>query len=44
VRADDGAKVPLAVVEYHIYRRHFLAFRMSPHAFLEIMSEVMAQA
>lgn len=41
VRADDGAKVPL--VEYHIYRRHFLAFRMSQHAFLEIMLELMTE-
>ncbi|KAH8987395.1 hypothetical protein EDB86DRAFT_3065752 [Lactarius hatsudake] len=30
VKADDDAKVPL--VQYQIYRRHFLAFRMSRHA------------
>lgn len=37
---DDDAKDPL--VKYHIYRRHFLAFRMSQHAFLEIKPEAMA--
>ncbi|KAI9455906.1 hypothetical protein BJY52DRAFT_1151366 [Lactarius psammicola] len=41
VKADDDAKVPL--VQYHIYRRHFLAFRMSRHAFLEIKPEAMTE-
>jgi hypothetical protein len=38
VRADDEAKVPVA--QYHIYRRHFIFFRMSRHAFLKIKTEV----
>lgn len=38
MRADDDAKVPVA--QYHIYRRHFVFFRMSRHAFLEIKPEV----
>ncbi len=41
MKADDDAKVPL--VQYHIYRRHFLAFRMSRHAFLEIKPEAMTE-
>src|SRR6266576_4134509 len=41
VRADDDAKVPVA--QYHIYRRHFVFFRMSQHAFLEIKPEVTAE-
>lgn len=38
MRTDDDAKVPVA--QYHIYRRHFVFFRMSRHAFLEIKPEV----
>jgi hypothetical protein len=41
VRANDDAKVPVA--QYHIYRRHFVFFRMSRHAFLEINPEVTAE-
>ena len=41
MKADDEAKVPL--VQYHVYRRHFLAFRMSQHAFLDIKPEVMTE-
>ncbi|KAI0248357.1 hypothetical protein BJV78DRAFT_1107956, partial [Lactifluus subvellereus] len=37
IRANDDAKVPVA--QYHIYRRHFLVFRMLRHAFLEIKPE-----
>jgi hypothetical protein len=38
VRANDDPKVPVA--RYRIYRRHFVFFRMSRHAFLEIKPEV----
>ena len=38
MRENDDAKVPVA--QYHIYRRHFVFFRMSRHAFLEIKPEV----
>ena len=38
VRANDDAKDPVA--QYHVYRRHFVFFRMSRHAFLEIKSDV----
>lgn len=38
VRANDDAKVPVA--RYRIYRRHFVFFRVSRHAFLEIKPEV----
>ena len=38
VRANDDAKV--LVAQYHTYRRHFVFFRMSRHAFLEIKPEV----
>jgi len=38
VRANDDAKVPVA--QYHIYRRHFVFFCMSRHAFLETKPEV----
>ena len=41
MKADDDAKVPL--VQYNIYHRHFLAFRMSQHAFLDIKPEVMTE-
>jgi hypothetical protein len=41
VRTNDDAKVPVA--QYHIYRRHFVFFRMSRHAFLEIKPEVTAE-
>ncbi len=41
MKAGDDAKVPL--VQYHIYRRHALAFRMSRHAFLEIKPEEMTE-
>ena len=41
MRADDDAKVPVA--QYHIYRRHFVFFRMSRHAFLKVKSEVTAE-
>lgn len=41
VKADDDAKVPL--VQYQIYSRHFLAFRMSRHAFLEIKPEAVTE-
>jgi hypothetical protein len=40
VRTNDDAKVPVA--QYHIYRRHFVFFRMSRHAFLEIKPDVTA--
>jgi len=38
VQANDDTKVPVA--QYHIYRRYFVFFRMSRHAFLEIKPEV----
>ncbi|KAF8506524.1 hypothetical protein F5888DRAFT_1790993 [Russula emetica] len=41
VRANDDANV--SVAQYHIYRRHFIFFRMSRHAFLEIKPEVTAK-
>jgi hypothetical protein len=41
VRTNDDAKVPVA--QYHIHRRHFVFFRMSQHAFLEIKPEVTAE-
>jgi len=41
VKSDDDAKVPL--VQYHNHRRHFLAFRMSQHAFLDIKPEAMTE-
>jgi len=34
VKADDEEKVPVA--EFHPHKRHFLVFRMSRHAYLEI--------
>ena len=41
MRANDDAKVPVA--RYRIYRRHFIFFRMSRHALLEIKPEVTAE-
>lgn len=38
MQANDDAKVPVA--RYRIYRRHFVFFRVSRHAFLEIKPEV----
>lgn len=38
VRADSDDKEPL--VQYHPYKRHFLVFRMSEHAWLEIKPDV----
>ena len=38
IRADTEDKAPLVVL--HPHKRHFLVFRMSKHAFLEIKPEV----
>jgi hypothetical protein len=43
VKADDDSDAKVPLVQYHIYRRHFLAFRMSQHAFLDIKPEAMTE-
>ncbi|KAF8134472.1 hypothetical protein EV363DRAFT_1323612 [Boletus edulis] len=40
VNADDEEKVPIA--EYHPFKRHFLVFRMSERAWLEVKPEATA--
>ena len=42
MQANDDAKVPVA--RYRIYRRHFVFFRVSRHAFLEIKPEVTVES